>query len=274
MNSQPTPSRPRPPTLLPTEILLLILQSLHSPRDLAHCAQVNRHWWDLISIASQQSLWSRWCRVFWVPVCSSVTLNSSMIENWKERGKEMFQRPWDPTSGITATLSMTAISGGNTTHAGSHLGTALGNTSQQEPPQQPFMAFRDWSRTFHLFQSEYPRVKTIGYRIMNFLRKYSPPTLASLVPGHQQDWAKTWGELIRLIGLPSMADVEFWKQESCAPLREWLLFYHFYDGQKPRMPHVDVGLFGTYHCYGTLCHCYVCFHDVLMMMNCGYRTIQ
>lgn len=35
-------------------------------------------------------------------------------------------------------------------------------------------------------------------------------------------------------------------------LKPYIMFLHFCDGQKARMPHVDLGLFGTFTCYGTL----------------------
>jgi hypothetical protein len=40
------------------------------------------------------------------------------------------------------------------------------------------------------------------------------------------------------------------QQREHTGLKQLLMFYHFFDGQKPRMPHVDVGLFGSYFCYG------------------------
>jgi uncharacterized protein affecting Mg2+/Co2+ transport len=38
-------------------------------------------------------------------------------------------------------------------------------------------------------------------------------------------------------------------QQQQESLQAFALLFHFIDGQKPRMPHVDAGLFGTYTCY-------------------------
>lgn len=35
-------------------------------------------------------------------------------------------------------------------------------------------------------------------------------------------------------------------------LKELLLFYYFYDGQRPKVPFTDLGLFGCFLCYGTV----------------------
>lgn len=44
-----------------------------------------------------------------------------------------------------------------------------------------------------------------------------------------------------------LVDSPEWMPEG---LKEFLLFYYFYDGQKPRVPITDLGLFGCYVCYG------------------------
>jgi uncharacterized protein affecting Mg2+/Co2+ transport len=58
----------------------------------------------------------------------------------------------------------------------------------------------------------------------------------------RQDWEAYVREMMIKFGLTDLNSID-------ERLKAFMLFYHFYDGQKARIPHVDSGLFGTYVCY-------------------------
>ena len=106
--------------------------------------------------------------------------------------------------------------------------------------KQSKQAFVQWYQDFEGFHESYARVKACAFRLTQWLRSNCASTFLTLMSGRTgQDWCECL-EYFRTI-----APYPFRRE-----LAEFVLFYHFIDGQKPRMPHVDAGLFGTFTCYG------------------------
>lgn len=99
-------------------------------------------------------------------------------------------------------------------------------------------AFVEWHVMFEGFHVEYKKIKIIVERLTTVLTTLSPLTRMALQPGRQTDFK----EMVLETAARLPADVH--------DMRTLLMFYHFFEGQRPRLPHIDVGLFGSYLCYG------------------------
>eukprot|EP00158_Paraphelidium_tribonemae_P004970 Partr_v1_DN27078_c2_g2_i1_m29222 len=103
--------------------------------------------------------------------------------------------------------------------------------------------FVDWFKRFSAFHEFYPQIKGLTFRMSQWLRLHSTATYLTLMPGKT---GFDWDDMVDELGARWNVTISHLPAE----FRQFLLFYHFFDGQKPRMPHVDAGLFGTYSCYG------------------------
>lgn len=158
--------------------------------------------------------WNLVCRDgrLWNNLCLLYNVPSYTGDNYKERERERF----------------TSMSGVVTKYT------------------NPEFIYKLWFREFHqnhpLLVELYPQCKDLCSRLYFYLRQNSPSTFLSLQSG-QMDISKLFKKMMERTSSSFIITKD---------LLMFILFYHFIDGQKARMPHVDNGLFGTYTCYNQL----------------------
>lgn len=102
--------------------------------------------------------------------------------------------------------------------------------------------FADWYIRYQGFTDSYTRIRQAMLRLESWSRDCCPPLYQSLAPG------------LGWMGEERIPVRELLSLVSDSPdMRDFLIAYHFHDGQRrlPRfLPH---GLFGSYECYGETC---------------------
>ncbi|KAI3632663.1 hypothetical protein MIR68_009305 [Amoeboaphelidium protococcarum] len=224
--------------LIPTELLLQIFDRLNSPRQLNECNKVCRVW---RQVANDSSLWYKFVSESYIsPITPINTLNGR--ENLKDKERERFSR------------------------------------YQLLPDVNYKQIYLQWWREFSLVAPQYPVIKQAVSDLVNWLRLNSQSTTISLNSG-RYDFEHLLDDILYTVdlSLDSLSDVQQYhsqqrlqltgqqQQQRQIDLKDFgdqsgvagvenlyclALLYHFIDGQKARMPHVDNGLFGTFTCYG------------------------
>lgn len=108
--------------------------------------------------------------------------------------------------------------------------------------QDPRASFVEWYRKFKDVANVYPKIKSMANSIISWMKRHSTSTYNSL-QGGIFEWETLYVDMIPKVSSLNRLN------ELNVNIQAFILLYHFINGQKARMPHVDHGLFGTFTCY-------------------------
>ncbi|KAJ1662994.1 F-box protein skip16 [Coemansia sp. RSA 1813] len=115
-----------------------------------------------------------------------------------------------------------------------------------------------WHQRYYGFTDSYTRMRRAILRLESWASANCEPLMQSLAPGLA--WMEYETMPVReLLGVVSDSPA----------MRDFIILYHFHDGQRRRQRYLPYGLFGSYECYGEFCSLSWLSSRMLQVINMG-----